>query len=125
MKAKILIIDDSSLARRLLRQHLEELGHDVIEAPDGDQGLERYLLHAPDLVILDMVMTGMYGIDVLMKMRELNPHVRVIIATADIQSSTANDVKAAGACGILNKPLKREQIAQAVTTVLAGGNLWN
>lgn len=125
MTAKILVIDDSSLARRTLRQLLEALGHTVDEAADGAQGLERFLLHPPDLVMLDMVMTGMYGLDVLAKMRELNPEVRVIIATADIQASTAGDVKAAGAKGILNKPIKREQLAATVATVLAGGDTWN
>lgn len=125
MSAKILIIDDSSLARRTLRQLLEELGYTVEDASDGVQGLERFVLNTPELVILDMVMTGMYGLDVLAKMREMDPAVRVIIATADIQQSTADDVKAAGAKGILNKPVKRDQLATAVKTVLGGGDTWN
>lgn len=125
MKANILIIDDSSMARRSMRQHLEALGHTVDEAGDGATGLERFFLAPPDLVILDMVMTGMYGLEVLAKMRELNPDVKVIVATADIQASTAEQARQAGAKGILNKPLNREKLQAAVDAILNGGETWN
>jgi two-component system chemotaxis response regulator CheY len=125
MKAKILIVDDSSLARRTLRQLLEDLGHTVDDAAEGTAALEKFFINPPDLVILDLVMTGMYGIDVLTKMREMNPAVKVIIATADIQQSTSEQVKAAGAKGMLNKPVNREKLAAAVIEVLAGGESWN
>lgn len=125
MKANILIVDDSSLTRRTLRALLEELGHSVEDAPDGPRALEAYFLRKPDLVILDMVMQGMYGTEVLAKLREMNPEARVIIATADIQTSTAEQVKAAGAAGILNKPINKAQLATALSTVLEGGNTWN
>src|SRR4051812_11336683 len=103
--SKILIVDDSSLARRSLRALLEGLNHTVEDAPDGARGLELFFLNPPDLVILDMVMTGMYGVEVLAKMIELKPDSKVIIATADIQQSTYEQVKAAGAKGLLNKPV--------------------
>jgi len=123
--AKILIVDDSGLARRLTRQFLEELGHFIEEAADGAQALERYVLNQHDLVVLDMVMHGMYGLDVLIKLRELNPKLPVLVVTADIQKSTRDQVKDAGAVGIINKPLKREDLAAAVETVLKGETLWN
>ena len=122
---KILIVDDSSLARRTLRQVLEAMGHSVEEATDGAQAVEHYYLNRPDLVVLDMVMTGMYGLDVLAKIRELNPEARVIVATADIQQSTQDQARAAGASGFLNKPLNRQKLTHAITTVLQGGNSWN
>ena len=125
MIAKILIVDDSGLARRLTRQFLEELGHTVEDASDGAQALERYVLNQHDLVVLDMVMHGMYGLDVLVKLRELNPKLPVIVVTADIQKTTRDQVKEAGAAGMINKPLKREDLATAVETLLAGGTLWS
>ena len=125
MIAKILIVDDSGLARRLTRQFLEELGHSVEEAADGAQALERYALNRHDVVVLDMVMHGMYGLDVLIKLRELNPKLPVIVVTADIQKSTRDQVKEAGAAGVIHKPLKREDLAVAIETVLAGGTVWN
>lgn len=121
MKANVLVVDDSGLARRMVRQMLEEMGHTVEEATDGATALERYFLHRHDLVLLDMVMNGMYGLEVLAKMRELNPEVRVIVATADIQSSTRAQVKDAGAAAFVNKPVNRQELAGVVTAVLEGG----
>lgn len=125
MNAKILIVDDSSLARRTLRHLLVELGHEVEEASDGAQALERFYLAPPDLVILDMVMTGMYGTEVLAKMIEMNPATRVLIITADVQNSTADLMRAAGAKGLLNKPINRAQLSAALEAVLGGGTAWN
>ena len=125
MSAKILIVDDSGLARRMTKQFVEELGHSVEEATDGAQALERYVLNSHDLVILDMVMHGMYGLEVLTKLRELNPKLPVVVVTADIQKSTREQVHAAGAAAIINKPLKREELASVLGTVLAGGTTWN
>jgi len=125
MKAKVLIVDDSSLARRTMRQLLEELGHTVEDASDGATALEKFFISPPDLVVLDLVMTGMYGVDVLTKMRELNPAAKVIIATADVQQSTADQVRNAGARGILNKPVTREKLKAILDAVLDGGEKWN
>ena len=125
MKANVLIVDDSSLARRTMRSMLEELGHTVADAGDGATALEKFFVSPPDLVILDLVMTGMYGVDVLNKMRELNPAARVIIATADVQQSTADQVRAAGAKAILNKPVTKEKLKAILEVVLQGGEQWN
>ena len=125
MNAKVLIVDDSALARRTLRQALEEQGHQVEEASDGAEALERFYINKPELVILDMVMKGMYGLEVLTKMLQMNSEARVIVATADIQTTTAEQVRAAGAKAILNKPVNRQQLAVTIKLVLEGGNTWN
>ena len=125
MKHKILIVDDSGLARRMTRQMLQEFGYETEEASDGAEALERYVLHRHDLVLLDMVMHGMYGLEVLTKLKELNPDLPVVIATADIQKSTREEVKAAGAAAVVNKPLNKEELANVVKTVLSGGAVWS
>lgn len=120
-KVKVLVVDDSSLARRTMRRLFEEMGHTVEEASDGAQALERYYINRHDLVMLDMVMSGMYGTEVLAKLRELNPDVRVIVATADIQSSTRDEVMGAGAAGMVTKPVSKKELADLVANVLIGG----
>ncbi|MFQ5595716.1 MAG: response regulator transcription factor [Anaerolineae bacterium] len=120
--AKILAVDDSNLSRRLLRRILEPAGHQVIEAADGMAGLERYFLEKPDLVFLDLTMTGTHGLDVLRQLREMDPAARVIIATADIQKSSRVMAEEAGAIGFVNKPFIEETVLMAVNTALAGGN---
>jgi two-component system chemotaxis response regulator CheY len=125
MKAKVLIIDDSGLARRLLRKIVEELGHEVEEASDGAQGLERYVLNHHDVVILDLLMHGMYGMEVLQKFKELNQELPVIIVSADIQRTTREQVQVAGAAAMVNKPVTKEQLAEVLGIVLEGGKAWN
>ena len=125
MIAKVLVVDDSGLARRLTRQFLQELGHTVEEATDGAQALERYALNRHDVVILDMVMHGMYGLEVLTKLRQLNPTLPVIIVTADIQKTTREQVRSAGAVAMVNKPLNKEELASVLGTVLSGGAVWS
>jgi two-component system chemotaxis response regulator CheY len=125
MMAKILIVDDSGLSRRTLCKILESAGHEVIEATEGIIALERYFLDKPDLVFLDLTMTGMYGIDVLNKLREMDTEARVIIGSADIQSSTREMVQASGARAFINKPFMSEQVLKVVNQVLQGEQAWN
>ena len=125
MTGKILIVDDSGFARRTLRQMLESAGHTIEEAANGNDALERYFLKRPDLVLLDIVMEGMNGLEVLPRIKELDPGARVIVASADVQSSTRTEAQAAGAIGFINKPFVREQVLETVSNVLAGGVAWN
>ena len=121
MSAKILIVDDSSLSRRTLRRILESGGYDVVEANDGMTALETYFLEKPNLVLLDLVMKGMYGLDVLTKLREMDPKALVVVASADIQSSTRKLVDEAGALGFIHKPFVSEQVIAATEAALAEG----
>ncbi len=119
--AKVLIVDDSNLSRRISRSILQESGHEVVEAQDGISALERYFLDKPDLVLLDITMKGMNGFEVLTKLREMDAAARVIIATADIQASTRSMTKEGGALGFITKPLVKEQVLNAVALALRGG----
>ena len=75
-------MDDSALARRSVRQILTSAGYDVVEAEDGMVALERYFIERPDLVLLDLVMRGMYGLDILTKLRGLDPSARIVVVSA-------------------------------------------
>ena len=121
MNQKILIVDDSALSRRTLRRILESAGYEVVEADDGMIALELYFLEKPSLVLLDLVMKGMYGLDVLVKLREMDPKALVVVASADIQSSTRKLVDEAGALAFINKPFVSEQVIAAVEAALAEG----
>jgi len=72
-----------------------------------------------------LLMHGMYGMEVLRKLKELNPELPVIVATADIQRTTREQVQEAGAVALLNKPVTKEQLAEVLNIVLAGGTVWN
>lgn len=121
MRPKILIVDDSSLSRRTLRRILESAEYEIVEADDGMVALETYFLEKPSLVLLDLVMKGMYGLDVLVKLREMDQQARVVVASADIQSSTRKMVDEAGALGFINKPFVSEQVLATVEAALTEG----
>ena len=70
---------------------LESAGYEVIEAEDGMAAIERYFVDKPDVVMLDLVMKGMYGLEVLAKLRELDPAARVVVVSADVQTSSQRD----------------------------------
>jgi two-component system chemotaxis response regulator CheY len=117
--AKILVVDDSSLSRRISRRILEEAGHAVIDAADGLAALERYAVDRPDLVLLDVTMGEMSGLDVLNQLRTMDPGARVVMATADVQSSTRTLAEAGGAVGFVAKPLTPGPVLRAVTDALS------
>jgi len=120
MKGKILIVDDSGLARRRLRQILEKAGYEVAEAADGLNALERFFIEKPNVVMLDLVMNGMYGLEVLAKLRELDPDVKVIVVSADVQTSSQELVAEAGGEAFVNKPFDPEDILTVLESTLAG-----
>jgi two-component system chemotaxis response regulator CheY len=121
MSAKILVVDDSALSRRTLRRILEEAGYSVVEAAEGMTALEMYFIEKPKVVLLDLVMKGMYGLDVLKKLREMDHEARVIIASADIQSSTRTLAEEAGAYAVINKPLVASEVIEVLNRALTGG----
>jgi two-component system, chemotaxis family, chemotaxis protein CheY len=118
VKPKVLIVDDSGLARRSMRVILEANGFEVVDAEDGMIALEKYFIERPDVVMLDLVMKGMYGLDVLTKLRELDPTARVVVVSADVQSSSQDLVREAGACGFVIKPVHSEHLIAVIRGVL-------
>ena len=116
--ATILVIDDSGYARRRLRQTLDAAGHTVHEAGSGMAGLEAYAMHAPDVVLLDLTMEDLGGLEVLGRLREMNAAARVIVVSADIQRSTGAQVAAAGAFRFLAKPADADELMEAVNAAL-------
>jgi two-component system, chemotaxis family, chemotaxis protein CheY len=118
--AKILIVDDSNLARRTTRRILEEAGHEVVDAEDGLTALERYFIEKPNVVLLDVTMREMDGIEVLNRLRQIDVQACVIIVTADIQSSTRQMAEEGGASGFVMKPVTSPALLAAVEAVLHG-----
>jgi two-component system, chemotaxis family, chemotaxis protein CheY len=117
--AKILVVDDSALSRKISRRILEEAGHTVEDAADGLSALERYALARPDLVLLDVTMNEMDGLEVLRQLRAMDPAARVVMATADAQTSTRTLAEAGGAVGFVLKPLVPGPVLRAVDEALA------
>jgi two-component system chemotaxis response regulator CheY len=118
MSRKVLIVDDSGLARRRARTILESGGYDVVEAVDGMAAIESYFVEKPDVVLLDLVMKGMYGLEVLDRLRQMDPNARVIVVSADVQTSSHELVAQGGAAGFLIKPVDANEVLTLVKSTL-------
>jgi len=113
--ASILIIDDEESVRALLRSVLEAAGYEVTEAANGRQGLERYRLRPTDLVIVDMLMPVMSGLDMLLDLTREFLHAKVIaISGAGGEQNVLDVAKLLGARQTLQKPFSMPQLLQAV-----------
>jgi two-component system chemotaxis response regulator CheY len=109
---KVLIVDDSDAHRSKLKDYLEEMGGQVLEASSGPEALRLYGKERPDFVALDTVMPEMDGLSTLEQLRQLDPHVKVVMVTSTATVSEMPQAREAGAHHFLIKPLKREKVEE-------------
>ena len=115
--AKILVVDDSAYARRVHRKILESADHSVVEAGSGLGALESFGLERPDVVLLDLSMEDVGGLDVLRQIRHMRPDACVIVVSADVQRSTADEIRGAGATGFIAKPVRGEDLLASIASL--------
>lgn len=113
-KNLILVVDDDGLNRELLKQTLSAQGYPIVTAVDGQEGWARFRSSAPSLVLLDIQMPGLNGLQVLDRIREQTADVAVIIMTAFGSEATAVQAMKRGADDYLVKPFQPWQIVPAV-----------
>lgn len=118
MKEKILIVDDQFGIRILLNEVLQREGYETFQAANGMQALEIVKQHSPDLVLLDMKIPGMDGIEILKRMKQLKEEIRVIIMTAYGELDMIQKAKDLGALTHFSKPFDIEDIKRAVKEVV-------
>ena len=124
-KIRVLLVDDQRLMREGLRTLLE-LEPDLQvagEAGDGQAALDAYAALAPDVVLMDIRMPGMDGVEATRRMRERWPAARVIILTTFDDDASLFEGLRAGALGYLLKDVSGHDLAAAVRTVAGGGAL--
>ena len=121
--ARIVVIDDQEPIRRIVRRALEQEGHEVLEASDGEAGLKLLDTHAADAVISDIFMPGMDGIQTLRQIRKQFPRVKVIVISGGDSSGVLDlrrDAELLGAVRSLPKPFTTHEIVAVVNSVLTG-----
>jgi len=123
MTKKILIIDDDASFRRILEYNLEEEGYEVLTASSGEEGLVLFRERNPDLVMTDMKMNGVSGLDVLGAVKKQSPDTLVIIITAFGTVDKAVEAMKLGAYDYITKPLNRDELKLIVRKALQLTNL--
>jgi len=120
MSPKILVVEDSFETRDSLTILLELSGYDVIVATDGSQGLAKALAEAPDLIVTDIRLPGVSGIDMLREFRRNLRHRTVpVLVVTGYSKEYANDAFAAGADHVISKPVNPEHLLRIVSNLLA------
>jgi len=116
--AKILIVDDSRTSRRILRNLLTECGYDVVEAENGEIGVQKYKEETPDMVTMDITMPIMDGLEALKGIREYDASAKVVMVTAAGQESKIMEAVKLGAAEFITKPFEKEKIVETVRKVV-------
>ena len=121
-EGRILVVDDEPVARRTTAAMLRKLGYDVDAAEDGAQALEAFGRDpaAVSGVLLDMVMPGASGCEVLQKMLELRPDVRVLMVSGHVGDGPRAEAAKLGARGLLGKPFSLTQLSREIAALLKG-----
>lgn len=117
----ILIIDDEAPIRSMLRLILERAGYNVIEAPDGIEGIRRYRQQPADLIITDLIMPNKDGIGMIIELKKEFPEVKIIAMSGGGLNRPDGYLKGArklGACHTLSKPIDREELLRVVKDAL-------
>ncbi|MET3699042.1 two-component system response regulator (stage 0 sporulation protein F) [Bacillus oleivorans] len=118
MKEKILIVDDQFGIRILLNEVFNKEGYQTFQAANGVQALDIVKKHSPDLVLLDMKIPGMDGIEILKRMKVIDQDIRVIIMTAYGELDLIQQAKDLGALTHFAKPFDIDDIRSAVRKYL-------
>ena len=120
MTRNVLVVDDSLAIRQSVSFILKQNGYSVVEAVDGQDGLEKLRGEKADLIITDVNMPKMDGITMVQKTRELTDYryTPILVLTTEAQTSKMNEGKEAGATGWIVKPFSNEKLLATIRRVL-------
>ena len=114
MSATIMVVDDRAGIRKLLQEVLQRAGYDVLTAASGDEAVALVQQNSIDLVLLDMKMSGMDGLDTLTLIKEVAPQVIVLIMTAYEELEVLKEARRRGAADCISKPFDIEELKATV-----------
>jgi CheY-like chemotaxis protein len=114
---RVLLIDDELMVRKIVRKMLERVGHEVVDVENGRMGLDR-LERAPfDLIVTDIIMPDVEGIEVLMTVRERHPSIAVVAMSGGGRMGNVDFLEVArklGAAATLEKPFTQDALLKAI-----------
>ena len=119
MGKKILLVDDAAFMRKMIKDTLSKNGYtDIFEAVDGADAVEKYGEVGPDLVIMDITMPNMDGLEALKAIRAKDGNANVVMCSAMGQESMVMDAVRSGAKDFIVKPFKPERVLKTVTSIV-------
>jgi CheY-like chemotaxis protein len=123
--ALVLIVDDSKTSRAYCRAILANAGHDVIEASDGEQALDVMADRPPDCVVLDLLMPGLSGLELMEVLGGRAESTPIVVLTSSYEDTDRQRCMRLGARAFVNKPVSCDELTRAVRDALStGGSLF-
>ena len=116
--ASILLVDDDAAFRHVMAGELRRMGHEIVTAASGEEAVARVEQREPEIVLLDLRLPGMDGLETLKAIRGRNASIEVIMLTAYETVDTIRRALRLGACDYLNKPFDIATIRKAVATAM-------
>lgn len=117
--AKIMICDDAAFMRMMIKDILTKNGYEIVaEAENGAVAVEKYPDAKPDLVLMDITMPDMDGIQALKKIKEIDPNANIIMCSAMGQQAMVIEAIQSGAKDFIVKPFQAERVLEAVKKVV-------
>ncbi|MBW1997482.1 MAG: response regulator [Deltaproteobacteria bacterium] len=116
--AKIMVVDDDANIRELLRKFLSRKGHEVIEASDGKEALDR-IEENPEIILLDIMMPKIHGLRVLDRIKEASPNTEIIMMTGFALKTLGLESLQRGAFEFVTKPLDLDHVDFLISFRLA------
>ena len=121
MAKKILLVDDAAFMRKVIKDTLTKAGYtEIYEAVDGADAVQKYSEIHPDLVLMDITMPNMDGLEALKAIRGADGSANVVMCTAMGQESMVMDAVRSGAKDFIVKPFKEDRILKTVNNILGG-----
>ena len=117
MSKRILVIEDHEENRRLLRDLLTSVGYELIEAVTGEEGLTAAEAQLPDLILMDIQLPGINGIEATRQIVQASPHIRVLMVTMFEEDQSVFTAMRAGARGYLLKGAQYDEMLRAIRAV--------
>ncbi|MCI8423620.1 MAG: response regulator [Lawsonibacter sp.] len=119
MSKKILLVDDAAFMRKMIKDTLSKNGYtELFEAVDGADAVEKFSEIGPDLVIMDITMPNMDGLEALKAIRAKDGDAKVVMCSAMGQESMVMDAVRSGAKDFIVKPFKADRVLKTVTSIL-------
>lgn len=119
MSKKIMLVDDAAFMRMMIKDTLKKNGYtEVVEAGNGEQAIATYQEEKPDLILMDITMPVMDGLEALKKLKELDSGVQVVMCSAMGQETMVVDALKLGAKDFIVKPFKPDRIMKTVNSIL-------
>lgn len=115
---KVLIVDDSAFTRSIHNQIITSAGYQTLEAASGAEAVATFEEEKPDLVVMDLLMPDMDGMDAIRRILKINADARIVICSVDRQRYRRKEAKEIGAVGFVSKPVNADEMIELLSDIL-------